>query len=240
MHQALFRAHVLQFAICVCQVLDLLYGRHQVLLIVYLQLPDGIERELKRFEWLVGLLRWRFLRLHLDTTCLFSSANIKLYYGQMIIDRLRLKMLSEIFRIKRLRCRKVIKKLIKSHQIFFECESIFMWSFCHCVNYVSDVRWDSGYLDPGFVFLSHGLKCLRELPLFEQWFLLRSQDFLLLNILWVYFLKKLLIFSRVGLRNFWGILLEPSSSLGFLCSELFIISWFWLFVRYKHGLAQLS
>ena len=50
MHQALFRAHVLQFAICVCQVLDLLNGRHQVLFIVYLQLPDCIERELKRFE----------------------------------------------------------------------------------------------------------------------------------------------------------------------------------------------
>ena len=48
--EAALRAHILQFAVCVCQVFDLLDGWHHVLLTLHLQLPDSIERELKWFE----------------------------------------------------------------------------------------------------------------------------------------------------------------------------------------------
>ena len=62
--EAALRAHILQFTICVCEVLDLLYGRHHVLLTLHLQLPERVERELERFE--LWLLKGRLLRLHLD------------------------------------------------------------------------------------------------------------------------------------------------------------------------------
>ena len=89
--QAALRAHVLQFTICVCQVLDLLYGRHHILLTLHLQLPECVEREL---EWLeLWLLKGRLLRLHLDSNLVRRLLN----YRQGLLNYLmRLKMLRNI------------------------------------------------------------------------------------------------------------------------------------------------
>ena len=85
--------------------------------------------------------------------------------------------------------------------IFIGFESVIsLRSFCHGVDYVSDVWRDPGYLDTGFVLLSDGMKRLRELPLLEKRFLFCSQDLLLLSIVWICLLKQLSIFGRMDLR----------------------------------------